>query len=153
MANFNGQCSSAQQQLLERFLAMYQQLRAENLYMLAEVYDERILFQDPLHQLSGLAELSHYFAGLYKNIQTIQFDMSQVLMSPHHAALTWRMSFEHPKLNGGQQVQVDGMSQLVIGDSNKVTYHRDYFDVGAMLYEQLPLLGSVIKRIKQRASQ
>ena len=153
MANFNGQCSSAQQQLLERFLAMYQQLRAENLHMLGEVYDERILFQDPLHQVRGLQPLRCYFAGLYQNIHSIHFDMSQVLMSPNHAAINWRMSFEHPKLNGGKLVLVDGMSQFIISDSNKVTYHRDYFDVGAMLYEQLPLLGCVIKRIKQRASQ
>ncbi|HGP4674712.1 TPA: nuclear transport factor 2 family protein, partial [Vibrio cholerae O1] len=35
----------------------------------------------------------------------------------------------------------------------KVTYHRDYFDMGEMLYEQLPVLGQVIRAIKRRLGQ
>jgi hypothetical protein len=31
-----------------------------------------------------------------------------------------------------------------------VCLHRDYFDLGAMLYEQLPLLGAVVRTLKGR---
>jgi hypothetical protein len=32
----------------------------------------------------------------------------------------------------------------------KVHYHRDYFDAGALLYEQIPLVGFMIRAIKAR---
>ena len=37
--------------------------------------------------------------------------------------------------------------------NGKIYYHRDYFDMGAMVYEQLPLLGRIVRKIKQRLGQ
>jgi len=31
-----------------------------------------------------------------------------------------------------------------------VTYHRDYFDLGALIYERVPVLGGLIRGIKGR---
>jgi hypothetical protein len=59
------------------------------------------------------------------------------------------MKLKHPKLNGGQPVEVNGVSQICFS-GDRVIYHRDYFDLGEMLYENIPLLGVVIRNIKQR---
>jgi hypothetical protein len=59
------------------------------------------------------------------------------------------MKLKHPKLNGGQPVEVNGVSQIRFS-GDRVIYHRDYFDLGEMLYENIPLLGVVIRNIKQR---
>ncbi|KFZ37042.1 transcriptional regulator [Shewanella mangrovi] len=146
----SGQCAAGEQQLVERFLAMYQRLNRDNLSLLADIYDEQILFQDPLHQVCGLDALTQYFVGLYQHLDYIAFDMQQVLLAPAQAAINWQMHFQHPRLNRGQLISVDGMSFLTLAD--KVTFHRDYFDVGQMLYEQLPLLGSAVRAIKRRVS-
>ncbi|WHI49643.1 hypothetical protein P3339_14310 [Microbulbifer sp. MLAF003] len=37
--------------------------------------------------------------------------------------------------------------------SDKVFYHEDFYDMGAMVYEQVPLLGSLIRKIKSRLGQ
>lgn len=149
MANFCGRASSAQQLLLEQFINIYPTLRADNLALLAEIYDDDIRFQDPLHQLQGLALLTDYFAGLYRNITDIHFDIQQVLMTGEQAAISWRMRFAHPKLAAAKLIEVDGMSHLTLAD--KIIFHRDYFDVGQMLYEQLPLVGGLVRLIKKRA--
>ena len=62
------------------------------------------------------------------------------------------MSYSHKRLNSAQPIQVQGHSLLKMAD-DKVIYHRDYVDLGAMLYEHIPLLGKVIRTIKARASQ
>ena len=64
------------------------------------------------------------------------------------AVLTWTMSLRHPRLNGGKLVTVPGSTHIRFHD--KVFSHRDHFDAGAMLYEQLPLIGTVIRIIKDR---
>jgi hypothetical protein len=59
------------------------------------------------------------------------------------------MTYCHSKLNGGKAVQVDGHSHLR-GDGDKVIYHRDYIDLGAMFYEHIPLFGAVVRWFKVR---
>ena len=54
----------------------------------------------------------------------------------------------HPRLNRGNEFSVAGVSIIKFND--KIYSHRDYFDLGAMLYEQLPLFGSMTKFIKRK---
>lgn len=63
--------------------------------------------------------------------------------------LTWTMSYQHPKLNGGKTIAVKGASQLNF-DEKRIVRHRDYFDGGALLYEHIPLLKRVIFFLKNR---
>jgi hypothetical protein len=63
--------------------------------------------------------------------------------------LTWTMSYQHPKLNSGRLIAVQGASRLEF-KHGKVTSHRDYFDGGALLYEHIPLLNRVIFFLKNR---
>ncbi|MGS0674311.1 nuclear transport factor 2 family protein [Shewanella sp. 0m-4] len=136
--------------LVDNFIALYQVLNKDNLHQLAQVYSEDIQFSDPLHHVSGLAALTEYFGKLYQNIDFIHFDIHQVIHAKGAATLIWTMKFVHPKLNGGAEISVEGVSLL--GLERKITQHQDFFDVGAMLYEHIPLLGSAVKMIKARAS-
>ncbi|USD35821.1 nuclear transport factor 2 family protein [Ferrimonas sp. SCSIO 43195] len=137
--------------LVQRFVALYQHLDYDSLSQLAGVYADDIEFVDPLHQVRGLAQLTDYFSGLYKNLHHSSVEITDVIQGANEAALYWRMTLIHPKLNGGRAVVIDGHSHLKF--SNRIHYHRDYFDAGQMLYEQLPLLGPVIRAVKRRASQ
>ena len=38
-------------------------------------------------------------------------------------------------------------------EDGKVIYQRDFLDVGAMIYEHVPLLGKVIRYLKQRMNK
>jgi hypothetical protein len=136
--------------IIDQFIALYQKLNKDNLHLLSDVYAENITFRDPLHQVQGLASLTEYFANLYSNISFIEFDISEVFhnQSQQQVSLFWTMRYAHPKLNKGQAIHVDGMSKLQYKD--KIYYHRDYFDVGQMLYEKVPFLGGLIKMLKKR---
>ncbi len=61
------------------------------------------------------------------------------------------MTYQHNKLNKGEVVTVSGSSHLQ-GKEDKVIFHRDYLDLGAMLYEQIPLFGKLTKWIKVKAA-
>lgn len=136
----------------EKFIEVYQSLNKDNLYLLNEIYDPDITFKDPLHEVSGLTELSDYFSGLYSNLTYCQFIISDTVSTDDRAFVYWTMQYAHPKLNGAQQISVEGHSHLRFA-GEKIISHRDYFDVGALLYRQIPLLGSVIKYIDKKAAQ
>ncbi|MFM5817316.1 nuclear transport factor 2 family protein [Aeromonas sanarellii] len=135
---------------LARFVALYQQLSSAELHRLPEVYGKEVIFIDPAHRIEGLAALTDYFAALYRRLAYCRFDITSQLLQGRQAWLGWTMTFSHPRLRGGAPVTVEGATRLAFDEEGKVCLHRDYFDLGAMLYEQLPLLGAVVRTLKGR---
>jgi len=135
---------------MDNFLKTYQWLNADNLELLDEIYSEHVRFVDPAHEISGLGRLREYFAGLYANVTSIEFDFLREMRVGDEGYVQWRMTFSHRRLRGGRPVVVEGASYLQFDVTGKVSFHRDYFDLGAMLYEHLPVLGRVIGHLKRR---
>ncbi|TQP53611.1 nuclear transport factor 2 family protein [Vibrio cholerae] len=130
----------------------YQQLDKSQLHRLIEIYHPDVVFEDAAHRIEGFDALYQYFLNLYQNVHTCTFTIHEHYAVNEGAFLVWTMHLRHPKLVKGEQVDVKGVSHLHFADG-KVTYHRDYFDMGEMLYEQLPVLGQVIRAIKRRLGQ
>lgn len=135
---------------MEKFLQMYRELNSENLYILRDVYSSDVQFIDPAHEIKGLEKLTEYFSALYKNVDSIDFDFKDIVQQDSSCYLQWDMTFRHKSLAGGRAIVVSGATFLKLNENEKVYYHRDFFDLGAMLYEHLPLLGRVLTTIKGR---
>lgn len=137
---------------LQTFIDIYQTLTVDNVDNILEIYHQQVMFEDPLHRVDGLPELLNYFTGLYTHLTSCDFVINHYFSYDNQASIYWTMTFTHSKLNNGHPVEVEGHSHLK-GAEGKVIYHRDYLDVGAMLYEHIPLLGAGVRFIKRRASQ
>jgi len=134
---------------LHRFARTFSELNAGNLQRLNELYSEDIRFCDPLHEVRGLSNVRRYFEELYGNVSDLRFDFygfDQVREGEGY--LRWTMSFRHPRLKRGELIRVEGCSHLLW--NAKVHQHRDYFDAGALLYENLPVMGTAIRWLKGR---
>ncbi|AWB65407.1 transcriptional regulator [Saccharobesus litoralis] len=139
---------------LTQFIECYEALGVEDFSSLTQVYHANVHFQDPIHQINGINDLTQYFQQLYTQVTACQFKVIEVLESKNNqqAAIYWQMTYQHKQLNAHKPITVEGHS-LLKTENDKVIYHRDYLDVGAMLYEHIPLLGSLVKTIKKRASR
>lgn len=145
-----GSRDAAVPMVLTHFCELFNELDKGNLRKLQQVYSEDICFQDPFGQVTGLDALTEYFAGAYRNVISCRFRFGEPVIQHGHCAIPWVMELRHKRIRGGQMVAVDGISHLDIRDG-RVCYHRDYFDAGQLLYENLPLLGSLIRRIREHA--
>tara|TARA_B110000881_G_scaffold93131_1_gene81693 strand:- start:1081 stop:1554 length:474 start_codon:yes stop_codon:yes gene_type:complete len=137
---------------LDNFVDLYQRLSTSNLKLLKNTYHENIVFVDPIHRVEGFDPLYLYFENLYQNLSSCTFVIDNVILQDSSAAIYWTMTYQHAKLNKGESVTIFGNSYIK-GEDDKVIYHRDYLDLGAMLYEQLPLLGRIIRFIKSRLAK
>jgi hypothetical protein len=135
-------------QLLDDFCRIYQNLNKDNLYQLKEVYSENVEFVDAVESIKGIDTLTEYFQHLYQNMKYCRFIIENTIEQDGQACLIWRMEYAHHKINAGEMVTVEGSSFLRFSD--KIDFHRDYVDMGQMLYEHIPLVGRVIKGIKNR---
>lgn len=132
--------------------SVYQQLNKSNLHLLNDVYHPNVVFEDAAHRLEGWVELKRYFDSLYRNVDRCQFNIQDQQQQGDSGFITWTMELKHPKLQKGATIFVNGVSHLKFSEG-RVIYHRDYFDLGEMLYENLPLLGSIVKTIKSRLGE
>ena len=137
---------------LQNFTQTYSGLGVDNIDSLELIYHKDVEFRDPIHQVIGIEALLRYFEQSYLNINHCDFVIEKVLDSGTEAAVYWSMNFSHKKLNHQKIIHVEGHSHLKEKDG-LVIYHRDYLDVGEMIYEHIPVIGSLIQRIKQRVGQ
>lgn len=137
---------------LNTFLTTFNQLDKTRLDLLDTLYHPDIRFTDPAHTVDGLPALKQYFASMYDNVRFVRFTFDTRMQSGDQAFVTWTMEMSHPRLAKGRPVTVNGCSHLVFASDGRVIRHRDYFDLGAMIYEHLPLLGGLITTIKKRLS-
>ncbi|MFM2484592.1 nuclear transport factor 2 family protein [Celerinatantimonas yamalensis] len=137
--------------LIEQLQTHYQRLSQDNLGELMTLYDKQVEFCDPLHQIHGKSALEAYFRQLLKHTRQCLFTFHDSCINTHQAQLSWTMTFNHPRLAGGQPIELAGCSWLHFNQT--ITWHRDYFDVSAMLHDHLPLVGGVSRWLKKRAGQ
>lgn len=143
---------------LVRVCRLYEKLDKTSTELLKSVYSDDIVFRDPLHEVRGVRALNAYFSDLYANVESIAFVFHQPLGpldsteegSEYGLAwLSWTMTYRHPRLNRGRDITVEGASRLEFHEG-RIIRHRDFFDAGELLYEQLPILRNVIGLLKRR---
>jgi limonene-1,2-epoxide hydrolase len=135
---------------LAQFQQLFNKLSTGNIHDIRDVYSDDVFFQDPFSRVEGIDNLTDYFAGAYDNVISCQFDFGDPVINGRDVCIPWIMRLRHKRIRNGHQVNVDGISQLKIY-GGKVTSHRDYFDVGQLLYENLPFLGKAIRWIRSQA--
>lgn len=129
----------------------FNQARYSNLEQLCtDFYHKDIKFTDPLGEVNGLGNLIKYYQNLYENLISITFEDKGTFKNGNEQVYLWKMSLRHKTVGDGELIELEGVSFLRY-DGDKVIYHRDYFDLGAMIYEKIPVLGSLILWIKNKA--
>jgi len=136
--------------LIESLKAFYENFSADNLDRLEEFYTQDIEFVDPIHKVDGVLSLRQYLKKMSVNLLHYRIHYIEVLVGENSAYLTWEMEFANKHIRGGQVISVRGMSHLKF--TNRIYYHEDSYDLGALLYDHLPLLGSITRSLKGRMS-
>lgn len=139
---------NSKQLLLNSFKAFYQNSGDLHLEQIDALYTQDIEFRDPLHTILGILALKSYMKNLYANSRDIRFEYTDELSGENWATITWLMHFRHPSLAGGNLISVRGITQVRFTD--RIFYHEDFYDLGAMIYQHVPVLGRIIRFINQR---
>lgn len=139
---------------LAQFCTRFNKLDKNCTEILSQLYTQDVIFHDPLHRIEGRGSLEQYFKALYENVTSCRFEFHQQALQGEIAFVSWTMHLSHRRLAGGKAIAVEGCSVLCFPEhaEGRVSRHRDHFDLGALLYENLPLLGPLVKGVKRRAS-
>jgi hypothetical protein len=145
--------------VIERFCKIYTDLCKVSSDDLATIYGRDVVFIDPITTHKGLADVQHYFSNLLTQAQSCSFDIATIVACSNVHSSSSETSFTHVAnwtmtltlKKGRKVITLDGTTQLKV-ENDIITYHKDYYDLGEMVYEHIPVLGFVIKKIKKSMS-
>ena len=152
-----GHSSGEEQPMSDRMKeieSLFNNFNKDTLHLADAFYDPDVVFRDPIVELKGRDRLKAYYADMYENVTSIRFDFSGGIEGEDEAVVFWTMEVRAKGFKGGEPVLLDGSSHIKFGGaSGKAVYHRDYFDMGAFVYENIPVLGSIVRYTKKRLSK
>jgi hypothetical protein len=134
---------------LQKLQDLYSATGGFSVENLAYFYCADAVFIDPVHEVKGLHAMQSYFNCAYANLDACHFEFTHHAQSDGQLFIAWEMTFRHPKLKSGQAIRVPGTSHLQLS-GEKIIYHRDHYDIGCMLYDNIPILGSLTAWIKRK---
>jgi hypothetical protein len=143
-----GQASANARHMVGRIKLFYQRFSLESLAKLDELYTPDIEFRDPVHVLNGSLAVKNYLRSLATGLTHYRIHYLDEVYSDNAASLMWEMEYAHPGIKGGQVLRIRGAT--FVRFTNRIYYHEDCYDLGAMVYEQLPILGRLVRAVKQR---
>ena len=79
------------------------------------------------------------------DLRDCRFEYLDELIGDGAAYIKWVLHFRRPD---NLLVSVRGVSHLQWRE--KIEFHEDVYDVGAMMYQQMPLLGNVLRWLRLR---
>jgi len=130
------------------FKQFYRRFDQHSFDMLDKIYDKDVIFSDPIHTISGIETLKRYFEEMCGNLSHCRFEFIDEVLGDGNACFKWEMHYSHPSLKSNTPLSL--MGATFIEYSDKIDTHEDFYDMGAMLYEHLPVLGSAVRLVKSR---
>jgi len=129
-------------------MSLYTEFDASKAELLRQLYADEVVFTDPIHQVAGIGDLENYFKHISQGLSFCEFEFFDTCAVDDCAWLKWVMRFSHPRLGAKKVISISGATELK--RHKKIYSHTDFYDLGAMLYEHVPILGQVTKVLKQR---
>ena len=135
--------------LLARFREFYDQFSAAWIPRLGELYAERFEFRDPFHTIvDDRAALEAYFTRVLK-LPESRFITEDQAVGSDGAYVRWRWVYK--LRTSAPQREIIGVTHLrATEDGERFAAHRDLFDAAEAVYEQVPIVGAMIRAVKKR---
>ena len=131
----------------QRVIAFFEALTPAQLERLGEIYSVDATFRDPFHAVCGVDAIARIFHHMFATLEAPRFEILDALDGDARCLLTWNFHYRRERRGG----LIHGASRIEFDPDGLVHRHHDYWDAAA-LYEQLPLLGALLRTIRRKAT-
>ena len=140
------------EEAVTRVITFFEQLSPAGVATIGQLYAPQARFKDPFNEVRGVPAIQAIFAHMFKALEQPRFVVTGRVVQGQQCFLTWDFLFAFKNFEKGVTQTVRGASHLVLDAQGMVTQHRDYWDVAEELYEKLPVVGALMRWLKQRAN-
>lgn len=131
----------------DRYLAAFEQLTPDSLDDLTALVADDVHFTDPFNDCRGRVAFRNVFEKMFEDVGDPVFRVDYRMTDGDKAIARWTFSF---RFRGRDKVIV-GLSELTFDPrSGLLTAHADHWDAARQFYEELPVLGSLLRWLRRR---
>lgn len=142
--------TSEREEAVKRVVDYWQTLSAARVSAISEVYTEDAYFRDPFNEVTGVDKLKHIFSDMFVRLHEPKFTITETIHQDNRVLMVWDFTYRIKTLKPELGRKIHGSSLIRFGADGRVNYHRDYWDAAGELYEQLPLVGGLMRWLKRR---
>ncbi|MCC5866064.1 MAG: nuclear transport factor 2 family protein [Wenzhouxiangella sp.] len=136
---------------LERFARAYADLTAPEIsQLMAELYAERLFFNDTIHTFEDRDSLAGYMGKTGASLDSSVISIDQIIRDQDDVFVRWTMEFKTRAAGRDIHSRSIGVSHLRFNADGEVVLHQDFWDSGHALYAHLPLVGFAVRRARAR---
>jgi hypothetical protein len=136
-----------------RISELFSRMSVEKVQRLVRaLYAPGAYLNDSLTVMVGAEAIEAYYVRSVGAARQIHFDFSDVAVStdgPDYY-VRWQMTLEKRFLGRGLPLRIPGVSHFRFDARGRILVHRDFWNTGTGLYERIPLLGWLIRRVRKR---
>ncbi|MCX5839704.1 MAG: nuclear transport factor 2 family protein [Deltaproteobacteria bacterium] len=141
--------SELEKEAVARFVDFYKVFSSEVIRKgLRGLYADGAYFRDGFKEVLGIEAMEAYFLNSAEGVQSCTFDIQEMVVHQGNYYFRWVMHLTM-KRSPDDPIQTVGMSHVRYDAKGKVIFHQDYWDTGAV-YEKIPVMGAVIRWIKNK---
>lgn len=112
------------------------------------LYAQDAYLNDTLAAIEGVDAIEAYFIDAVSGDRALQVTFLGTAVQDIDVYVRWRMAMTVPSLNRGEPIVSHGVTQFRFDADHRVLLHKDFWDSGSGLYEHVPVLGRIIRRLR-----
>ena len=136
---------------VQHIVTLFETLTDSDVKRLPHYYASNARFKDPFNDVHGVPAIERVFAHMFEALHEPRFVIREAIVQGDQCFLTWDFLFRFKRYSDAMQT-VHGGSHLRFDAEGLVCLHRDYWDAAEELYEKLPLVGTLMRWLKRRAT-
>lgn len=138
----------------ERYINFFVSLTPQSLPQLDTVFTVDARFKDPFNDVCGHAAIKTVFEHMFAQVQQPRFQVINAAVVDKAEGseqdimlLEWRFTFSSSK---GRAFSWLGVSRVCFNEAGQATEHIDYWDPAENVYAHVPLIGRVLRFLRNR---
>lgn len=134
---------------VDALVRYFETLTPQSVAELPRYYAVDCRFCDPFNDVRGLPALAAIFHHMFERLDAPRFIVRERVIDAPRVLLTWDFEFRFRGWRPQLTQRIHGSSLITFDAAGLAAVHRDYWDA-AELYEKLPLVGGLMRLLKQQ---
>lgn len=143
-------------QRVDEILQWFEHLAPADVTQLNQWYTPEARFKDPFKRVQGVPEIQAIFQHMFEALENPRFVITNRIVQGDQCFVVWDFLFRYKTMQRGVDQHIHGGSHLVFkaGEDGvwRIDLHRDYWDAAEEMYEKFPVIGSLMRWLKNKVN-
>jgi hypothetical protein len=137
---------------IDRVIRVFETLTPASVGELRAIYASDAFFADPFQEVRGMDAIEQVFRHMFGTLDNPRFVVTGSVLQGQQCVLLWDFRFRFRGFHTGVEQSIPGASHLRFGAEGRIVHHQDYWDAAHGLYQKMPVIGALMRWLRNRVN-